>query len=192
VRVLLAVLAVLLVAPATAGADRAGRPLVKPPLPLTVPQLRVVNIADMPPDAGAYYDETTNEIVSDGPLFHSDRQHEYGHAFDRQLMDDTERAEFTAMIGMQGRPWGSDYDAGGNVVPGVEEFFADEYMTCRMGLLPQGHRVGKRWVGGWISSYGYTPRTNRLQRRIARAMVRWAGIRIPGPPGIWGSRVGWR
>jgi hypothetical protein len=126
-------------------------------------------------DGSGCYDETTNTLW----IIDSDRfgiLHEIGHAYDRQTMDAHERQRFATLIGMPRSRWFDNrVDPAGNYVTGdgsVGEFFADEYATCRMQLLPM---IGSTWT----TSYGYWPSVPR-QLRICALIARAA--RSPGTP----------
>jgi hypothetical protein len=55
------------------------------------------------------------------------------------------------------------------------EVAADAYASCRLHMMPVRHDRQGRIVSGWETSYGWTPRTNRVERRICRTFVNAAG-----------------
>jgi hypothetical protein len=101
------------------------------------------------------------------------RQHELGHLYDAELLDDTERAAITPLLGAPaGTPWTRD-DCVQHLCP--NEMVADAYAACRLGLEPQPfRRHGRRISTGWQTSYGYSPATNRRHARTCAAISRAA------------------
>jgi hypothetical protein len=140
----------------------------------TPPYVTVVHAScpDAPLDDPADCADTTSAIVylmSGAGAFA--RQHELGHLYDAQFLDDTERAAITPLLGAGG-PWdqGTGDDCGPRGCP--SEKFADAYATCRLGLWPlPRHGVST----GWEMHYDYAPSTNKRQTRVCsaiRAMAR--------------------
>jgi hypothetical protein len=91
--------------------------------------------------------------------------HELGHVFDTRVLTPSDRAWFTQLLDLTGRPWGA---SGG--WPDPAERFADAYAACAVGLSPAGKRDRKGRVrGGWIDVYGCRP-TARQHRAICNAI----------------------
>jgi hypothetical protein len=94
------------------------------------------------------------------------RDHELGHVFDAQVLDDRDRARFTRLLGFpRGRPW---FAANGGTSPG--EDFADIYAMCRLNITPWGHRrKNGTIVGSTPISYDSMPSAARY-RAMCSAM----------------------
>jgi hypothetical protein len=92
--------------------------------------------------------------------------HERAHLFDAQVMTDAHRAQFTAMLGMDG-PW---YQGTGRGTRGPSEVFADAYAACATGKQPAPRRLKSGFlISSWTTSYGYQP-TVRQHRRVCNAI----------------------
>src|SRR5919201_4721423 len=77
------------------------------------------------------------------------RQHELGHLFDAQLLDDAERAALAPLLDAPADPpWDAGTDAECIDVVCPSERFADAYATCRLKWSPGGD---------WADGYGYSP-----------------------------------
>lgn len=81
-------------------------------------------------------------------------EHELGHIFDVQYLDDGERHALVRALGLTAGPWdrGSGLD-GGNTSP--IEWFADAYAACRLRLDPR-HK--------WETAYDYQPSAKRHRK----------------------------
>lgn len=89
-----------------------------------------------------------------------ERQHELGHLFDAQYLDDGERNAFRRMIRVpMATPW---FGERGQASP--SEHLADMYAACRLDLDP-----ARRWE----TAYDLVP-TRRDFRRICRLLERSA------------------
>lgn len=84
------------------------------------------------------------------------REHELGHVFDAQRLDDGERNKLKRLLALPGRPWRLGTGLHGAGSP--SERFADAYAACRMHLDP-----AKRWAG----SYDYNPSRRGFVRTCA-------------------------
>lgn len=83
-------------------------------------------------------------------------EHERGHLFDAQRLDDGERAKLERLLGLPGRPWRSGTGLEGLLSP--SERFADAYAACRLGLDPNGR---------WRTAYDYQPSRRTFMRTCA-------------------------
>lgn len=93
------------------------------------------------------------------------REHELGHLFDAQFLDDGERNALKRAMGLPvSRPWstGTGLTAGGLASP--SEKFADLYAACRLRMDPD-----RRWETG----YDYQP--SRRALRLACGVLARAG-----------------
>lgn len=87
------------------------------------------------------------------------RQHELGHVFDTQFLDEGERNKLQRLLGLPRGPW---FDGTGEGSASPSEMFADAYAACRLQLDP---------MGLWQVSYGYLP-TRRQHRLVCATIVR--------------------
>jgi hypothetical protein len=131
------------------------------------PSAVTVEYADCPyyDDGGSCADpEHAVVYLADDDAF--TRQHELGHLFDAQRLDDRER---TALAPLLDEPDDAAWDAAtGEQCAGAacpSERFADAYAACRLGWSPNG--------GEWADAYGYSP-TPRTHRRMCAAIRRYA------------------
>lgn len=92
------------------------------------------------------------------------REHEIGHVFDVQYLDDGERSKLTRDMGLGAAPWyhATGLDCVGAACP--SEWFADAYASCRLRLDPRRE---------WTTSYDYQPSERR--NRIVCGTIRRAG-----------------
>lgn len=87
-------------------------------------------------------------------------EHEVGHLFDVQRLNDGDRRWFTRKLGLTGA-W--EQGSGLEGLRSPFERFADAYAACALGLRPDR--------GEWAVSYGYQP-TPKRHRRICAAIGR--------------------
>jgi hypothetical protein len=83
-------------------------------------------------------------------------QHELGHLFDAQRLDDGERAKLERLLALPGRPWRSGTGLEGLLSP--SERFADAYAACRLRLDPDRN---------WMSAYDYEPSRRGFRKTCA-------------------------
>lgn len=91
-------------------------------------------------------------------------QHELGHLYDEQRLDDGERAKLQRLMGLPPGPWRAGTGLAG--VRSPSERFADAYAACRLRLDPEGR---------WESAYDYQP-TSRQHARMCRTIARAADV----------------
>lgn len=108
-------------------------------------------------DATVYVDTRDRFIV----------QHEIGHLFDAQRLDDRERGALAHLLHARA-PWNApSLDGFGDDSPApARELFADAYAACRLGLDPER--------GEWSTSYDWYPRTSGQQRHVCAVITRFA------------------
>ncbi len=154
-----------LAAPAAAVATMNGIP--------TPPRVTVVH-AECPDVGGSCADAYQEAIYLAPGADRFDRQHELGHLFDAELLDDAERNALTPLLGVDA-PWeqGTGEDCWSAACP--SERFADAYAACRLKLYPEGHRRREHVVTDWQTAYGYNP-TVAVHRRMCRAIMRFASL----------------
>jgi hypothetical protein len=119
------------------------------------------------PVACSYQD--SDDIYLPAGSTRSDREHEIGHQFDRQVLTDENRAWFTRQLGFAPGSWdrGTGDDCGNC---GPSEVFADAYAKCATGWKVarrnrQGMLIGRQEV-----AYGYFP-TVKQHRRICNGIA---------------------
>lgn len=98
-------------------------------------------------------------------------QHEIGHAFDEQFLDDGERNALKRAMGMPiSRPWQLGTGLTHEGLNSPSERFADLYAACRLKMDPEGL---------WESAYDYQP-TRRSLRRACGVVRRASSDYSPG------------
>jgi hypothetical protein len=97
--------------------------------------------------------------------------HELGHVFDGQILSESDRWRFTAILGLKPQPWspigGRDaYDCGKNGVYCPKEWFADDFSGCALDA-PTVHLKSGWWP---VGVYG-APWTPRIKTSFCESVI---------------------
>lgn len=120
-------------------------------------------------DGGSCWDVTTRTVFLEPYAGRHVLWHELGHAFDDEVLTNSDRAAFMRVMRLRG-PWvqGTGYEKGADRSP--NEWFADAYADCQLGREPRRNRKLGVSVGSTSNIYGYAP--TRGQRRQVCSLVR--------------------
>lgn len=166
----LLVLAALLLTPSTAQA----RPVPLPPTPWQVvrDQDAVAAVSSEHPGvfAYAYADVSHSRIVTTGPLENTELAHEVGHLFDWQVLTDTDRSAFAAVMHSPARGWYELQMPSGDAA----EWFADYYAAAAGNYDPRTRRVR----GGGIRTGDTSPYAKITYKRLQRFRLMLLGVTV--------------
>lgn len=111
-----------------------------------------ISTSECPAGGGACFTNGTIYLGAGASRF--ERQHEIGHAFDAEVLTDSQRADFQRMMRAPAGPWfaGTGFPAG---LHSPAEWFADYYAVCLARINPRQ---------GWPDSYAPRPTLRRFLR----------------------------